>query len=1467
MSQDGNPMDDVNQMADQAQDAVDTVRSTKKAINAIKKIKTKIGGKGGKGAAKAAKGAKGAAAAGKAAAAPKFLIIFGILILILIVSDGINPSSTNNTSGGRVNEAQDRDYEEDKEHQKDMQDINKEMDEAEKMEDGEEKTKKIKEIQAKKDKLLRQYTMDQQFVYLAEIMVREAKFGYDLINAKYDQIYEQHAKDPNLNTHNNLEGQTIYQDPSSGLFYRRYEIDKWGNLHFFDQVEPRGNYFITDKSKEDMTNYKKGEGKDLGKGGPSTGIAYVVAAYHVSRGGTVPVGKEAGDAGKTYEYYKTFENILKQCHAKEFDYRDELKEKKAKQKVNVVRFKTSTILEKDNRDKSNTRTVEPLEPVEEIFEYNTYQYRATMSPYDIRQVLEKMFLENNEFYADVLATYDENYNGQGTAYIGTNITGNVNQQICAVKGSWPEKMDPKRITLVKQALSATSGYVKYVFGAAHSLSEASDPNQAFMDCSGFVGWSYMMSNIDIGIKKWGCVPSASRFKELSNVEAIKLNDLKPGDIVSSGSHLGMFVGRDSAGRQMYVHSVGQGDSNTEESPGPGPSFNGSFPSILYAIRAKNFNDDLTWEGTPEAEWAEENPPRTGSISRADETASKERNKELAKLQQENEEDRQRKFEDVYKDIDSMNSALFDPDKLPDLNKENPNFKMTDEEKEAAKKLEEAGKNEQALRDETVNSNAPGYKIAETEIKYIADLCYGSQNSKLGVAGHASTMLNSYEAYSAKNKLELTPDKLMEYIYSNGSKFGNGTSKDAPKEMVDIVRSVVVNGRRQAPKFNNMSVNLNDIKSAKNDGVDVGTDTSRYKRDLTVIEKPDGKTFVFYAKYGNIITGYTNRESRAVNEQFAFDYSNSTEGDPMRPYKPLSSDYNESGQFTNESLVANSKLDYIMNSPYYQWDIFYNYDCKDEDGNALSEPHPANTAFSCPKCGAKPKTYKKRIFLWITTTCTDYEFVKSELPDKVEKTSVNKDGSVKETSDDIIIVKRKIQMLADNMRNSIEKDLRKEDELHSVIPSAKDMIERVVLKYDAAGFDLDYYLGQNGQSLGYVDGYGYSSGVDSNGRLEAGDLIAEARRHVGENPDTSVYPHWGWKTGEWCAAFVTMCADNVGLTTRTNGKFAPLNTLNDVLDDHIMPRYTACKFGVASFNNNQLIRRSDSNYDPKPGDIVFLNTSERDNYIGMGKPLTAVTHVGIVVGTGTGDNIITIEGNTSGLGYPNYNNKLGAAGRVVAEKPREREQAVCFGVPPYHTEMIGGALTAETNNAKLVEVLARRGMSDAAIAGIFGNLVGEVGLDKNGQLNFKVVESNKSVEEVKKGRVGVGLCQWTGSRGVSFLKYLEQKGYTLKTAPFEVHLEYLGVELDAKSWGYFDHPDYAAALKQHNSPNKNLRIRPDQYKRIQDDIPYATCVFCCCFERPSTPRINVRIDGAYKALPYIHAYRASQRPNSENTSEN
>lgn len=104
------------------------------------------------------------------------------------------------------------------------------------------------------------------------------------------------------------------------------------------------------------------------------------------------------------------------------------------------------------------------------------------------------------------------------------------------------------------------------------------------------------------------------------------------------------------------------------------------------------------------------------------------------------------------------------------------------------------------------------------------------------------------------------------------------------------------------------------------------------------------------------------------------------------------------------------------------------------------------------------------------------------------------------------------------------------------------------------------------------------------------------------------PYWSWygfdSREEWCACFVSWCADQCGY-----------------IEAGIIPKFAGCVDGVSWFQSQGLWQGRD--YEPQPGDIIFYDW---DNKGSSGPQDGQSDHVGIVEKVENGI-VYTVEGNS------------------------------------------------------------------------------------------------------------------------------------------------------------------------------------------------------------------------------------------------
>ena len=158
-----------------------------------------------------------------------------------------------------------------------------------------------------------------------------------------------------------------------------------------------------------------------------------------------------------------------------------------------------------------------------------------------------------------------------------------------------------------------------------------------------------------------------------------------------------------------------------------------------------------------------------------------------------------------------------------------------------------------------------YDLTEDQLLAIASLCYKEQSSKDGAAAEASLMANRFELYGSDFGTGSTG--LYNYV-RNGGWFHNSKAimdqKNAPEEIVSVVKSVLVDGKRTLPEYIDehdcMDCNAEkycsngikgDICSIKNKDATYTSmadikNKNNYKQDESILTNAYGAEYTFYS---------------------------------------------------------------------------------------------------------------------------------------------------------------------------------------------------------------------------------------------------------------------------------------------------------------------------------------------------------------------------------------------------------------------------------------------------------------------------------------------------------------------------------------------------------------------------------------------------------------------------------------------
>lgn len=115
------------------------------------------------------------------------------------------------------------------------------------------------------------------------------------------------------------------------------------------------------------------------------------------------------------------------------------------------------------------------------------------------------------------------------------------------KLSWPDGLDERRVSLMTHGASLVQ-VVPYVWGGGHGDFNSQLENPTGLDCSGFTSWCYAKAGMSFGSL------TSQSFKSNNNFRHISASELIPGDLGVNSHHVGIYIGKDSAGRNLWLHA-------------------------------------------------------------------------------------------------------------------------------------------------------------------------------------------------------------------------------------------------------------------------------------------------------------------------------------------------------------------------------------------------------------------------------------------------------------------------------------------------------------------------------------------------------------------------------------------------------------------------------------------------------------------------------------------------------------------------------------------------------------------------------------------------------------------------------------------------------------------------------------------------------------------------------------------------
>lgn len=163
---------------------------------------------------------------------------------------------------------------------------------------------------------------------------------------------------------------------------------------------------------------------------------------------------------------------------------------------------------------------------------------------------------------EILGSTEGNVQIPGTSGGGTQLPGvsggiasgivniGLNSNLLAVTPSWPADLNSTRINIISQGASIVQR-VPYVYGGGHGNFNSQLANPTALDCSSFVSWCYAKAGLNFGDLTTYGLRDGGLFTRVS------YNELLPGDVGlnSSCSHTGIYIGKDSANRDVWMHAA------------------------------------------------------------------------------------------------------------------------------------------------------------------------------------------------------------------------------------------------------------------------------------------------------------------------------------------------------------------------------------------------------------------------------------------------------------------------------------------------------------------------------------------------------------------------------------------------------------------------------------------------------------------------------------------------------------------------------------------------------------------------------------------------------------------------------------------------------------------------------------------------------------------------------------------------
>ncbi len=139
----------------------------------------------------------------------------------------------------------------------------------------------------------------------------------------------------------------------------------------------------------------------------------------------------------------------------------------------------------------------------------------------------------------------------------SNMSAKAIKELKEVMKSWPESMEKERYKAVEVALTLMNKGICYSMPARDMNLKHEIPK--YLDCSGFVSRCLLKAGQTINARK-NIYTGSFLDDKINAYTNVKRSDLKPGDVGlysrttkdGGANHIGMFLGRDSAGKEVWI---------------------------------------------------------------------------------------------------------------------------------------------------------------------------------------------------------------------------------------------------------------------------------------------------------------------------------------------------------------------------------------------------------------------------------------------------------------------------------------------------------------------------------------------------------------------------------------------------------------------------------------------------------------------------------------------------------------------------------------------------------------------------------------------------------------------------------------------------------------------------------------------------------------------------------------------------